>query len=231
MTQAFEVLTLFPELVEAAADTGVIGRGCREGHLAIRAHQLRDFTGGSPHPIDDSPYGGGPGMVMRPEPIFAAVEHCAEQFPGIHRILLTPQGKRFDQASARRLATQGKPILLFCARYEGVDERARCLFDEEISIGDYVLTGGELAALAVIDAVGRLIPGVLGSHSSTDEESFSRPDRLEYPQYTRPAEFRGVTVPTVLTSGNHAAIRRWREEQALARTAARRPDLLHNDEE
>jgi tRNA (guanine37-N1)-methyltransferase len=210
---SFEVLTLFPEIIDAATDIGVIGRARREGRLVVTARQLRDYTGG------------GPGMVMRPEPIFAAVEDASERLPGVHRILMTPQGRPFDQAAARRLAALGRPLLLFCARYEGIDERARELFDEELSIGDYVLTGGELAALVVIDAVGRLVPGVLGSDTSATEESFSQPDLLEYPQYTRPAEFRGKAVPSVLTSGNHAAVERWRREEARKRTLARRPDL------
>lgn len=228
--QIFEVLTLFPEMIEVTREVGVIGRACREGRLEINARQLRDYTGGSPHPIDDSPYGGGPGMVMRPDPIFTALEDIGDRHHLLRRILLTPQGQPFKQATAQRLASEGCPILLFCARYEGIDERARELFDEEISIGDYVLTGGELGAMVIIDAVGRLIPGVLGSDSSSEEESFSEPNRLEYPQYTRPAEFRGQGVPSVLTSGNHAAIREWRREQSAKRTAQRRPDLLKKPE-
>ncbi|HXC50586.1 MAG TPA: tRNA (guanosine(37)-N1)-methyltransferase TrmD [Candidatus Limnocylindrales bacterium] len=222
---AFDVLTLFPEFIEAGARLGVLGRAAESGLLAVRAHQLRNYTGGSPHPVDDSPYGGGPGMVMRPEPIYAAVEDITARFSPQRRVLLTPQGAPFTQAVAARLAAAGESMLLFCGRYEGVDERVRPLFDEEISIGDYVLTGGELGALVVIDAVARLVPGVLGSADSPAAESFSDPALLEYPQYTRPAEFRGMGVPSVLTSGNHAAIDRWRREQALERTAARRPDL------
>ncbi|MFN2377496.1 MAG: tRNA (guanosine(37)-N1)-methyltransferase TrmD [Candidatus Binatia bacterium] len=222
---SFDVLTLFPEFIEAGARVGVLGRAIEAGHIAVRAHQLRDYTGGSPHPIDDSPYGGGPGMVMRAEPIYAAVEDVRARFAPQRRILLTPQGSPFTQASARRLAGEYESLLLFCGRYEGVDERVRHLFDEEISIGDYVLTGGELGALVVVDAVSRLVPGVLGSSESSSSESFSEADLLEYPQYTRPADFRGMTVPSVLTSGNHAEIERWRREQAAARTVARRPDL------
>lgn len=222
---SFDVLTLFPELIEAGARVGVLGRAIDSGILVVRAHQLRDYTGGSPHPLDDSPYGGGPGMVMRPEPIYAAVEDVAARFAPARRILLTPQGRPFTQAVARRLASEAPSMLLFCGRYEGVDERVRPLFDEEISIGDYVLTGGELGALVVIDAVSRLVPGVLGSAESHASESFSDPELLEYPQYTRPAEFRGMTVPSVLTSGHHAEIERWRREQARLRTEARRPDL------
>jgi tRNA (guanine37-N1)-methyltransferase len=222
----FEVISLFPEFIEAGARVGVLGKACDKGLVSVNARQLRDFSGGSIHTVDDSPYGGGPGMVMRPEPIFAAVEEAQERIPKLHKILLTPQGQPFDQARARGLAERGQPILLFCSRYEGLDERARSLFDEELSIGDYILTGGELGALIIVDATARLLPGVLGSSLSAQEESFSQPDRLEYPHYTRPAEFRGQGVPPVLTSGNHAAIRKWREEQATERTQQRRPDLL-----
>ncbi len=202
---------------------GVIGRALEAGTLVLRTHQLRDYTGGSPHPIDDHPYGGGPGMVIRPEPVFSAVEDVSARFSPSRRVLLSPQGPRFDQAHAQRLADHAS-LLMFCGRYEGVDERVIGLFDEELSIGDYVLTGGELAALVVIDAVGRLVSGVLGSPESTISESF-REGLLEYPQYTRPENFRGMRVPAVLLSGNHQAIERWRQEQALARTRNRRPDL------
>jgi len=222
----FDVVTLFPELVESGCAYGVVGRAIRDGILAVRAHQLRDYTGGSPHPIDDHPYGGGPGMVMRPEPIYDAIEDVEARFHPGRKILLTPQGRRFDQNVAR-LFSQESSLLLFCGRYEGVDERVRGLFDEELSIGDYVLTGGELAALIVIDAVGRLVPGVLGCDESTSNESFSG-NRLEYPQYTRPECFRGQSVPPVLLSGNHGQIERWRREQAEERTKRRRPDLLHD---
>lgn len=222
---AFDVLTLFPEFIEAGARVGVLGRAIDNGILTVRAHQLRDYTGGSPHPLDDSPYGGGPGMVMRAEPIYAAVEDVNTRFAPTRRILLTPQGAPFSQATAQRLAGEHASMLLFCGRYEGVDERVRPLFDEEISIGDYVLTGGEIGALVIVDAVSRLVPGVLGSGDSSTSESFSDPSLLEYPQYTRPADFRGMTVPSVLTSGNHGQIQRWRREQSLERTASRRPDL------
>lgn len=222
---AFDVLTLFPDFIEAGARVGVLGRAIDSGILTVRAHQLRSYTGGSHHPIDDSPYGGGPGMVMRAEPVYAAVEDVAAKHTPSRKVLLTPQGAPFTQATARRLADEHTSILMFCGRYEGVDERVRPLFDEEISIGDYVLTGGELGALVVIDAVSRLVPGVLGSADSHASESFSDPDLLEYPQYTRPAEFRGMGVPPVLTSGNHGEIEKWRREQSRLRTEARRPDL------
>ncbi len=224
----FDVISLFPELIEAFADHGVIGKGVDSGKLSVVAHQLRDHCGGSIHAVDDAPYGGGPGMVMRPEPIFSAVEMVVEAAQPARKVLLTPQGTRFDQAAAERLNATGS-ILLFCGRYEGVDERVRGLFDEELSLGDFVLSGAEAAAVAVIDAVGRLVPGVLGCEKSSVQESFSATEGqrlLEYPQYTRPEEFRGMKVPAVLTSGNHALIEKWRREQALERTRARRPDLL-----
>lgn len=219
----FEVITLFPEVMLQASTLGVIGKALASGTLQLRAHQLRDWAGGSIHPLDDHPYGGGPGMVMRPEPIYAAVEAVEKRYGPARKILLTPQGHRFDQQTARRLATEQR-LLLFCGRYEGVDERVRPLFDEEISIGDYVLTGGETAALVLIDAIGRLIPGVVGRAESLESESFSD-GLLEYPQYTRPEEFRGMRVPSVLLSGHHAEIERWRHERALERTRNRRPDL------
>ena len=228
---AFDVITLFPEVIEQACAAGVLGKAIAAGTLRLRTHQLRDWSGGSIHPLDDSPYGGGPGMVMRPEPIYAAVEEVAAAHGPTWKVLLTPQGVPLNQAGVRRLAERSS-ILLFCGRYEGVDERVRPLFDEELSIGDYVLSGGEPAALAVIDAVGRLVPGVVGRAESLEAESFS--DRLlEYPQYTRPEVFRGMHVPAVLLSGNHAEIARWRADQALERTRRRRPDLLKNwpDEE
>ena len=229
---SFDVITLFPEMMAAACAAGVIGKAIDAGTLAVRTHQLRDYTGGSPHPVDDHPYGGGPGMVMRPEPVYLAVDDVSSKHPPSRKILLTPHGRPLDQSAVRRLARE-RGILMFCGRYEGVDERVRTLFDEELSIGDYVLTGGELAALVVIDAVGRLVPGVLGCAESPKTESFTE-GLLEYPQYTRPEKFRSMCVPPVLLSGNHAEIERWRREQALERTRRRRPDLIaggrHKDE-
>jgi len=219
-----DVITLFPPMILEACSYGVIGRAMRSGLLTIAAHQLRDYTGGSHHPIDDHPYGGGPGMVMRPEPIHDAVEEVSTRYRPARKILLTPQGRPFSQAVARALARSGS-FLLFCGRYEGVDERVRPLFDEELSIGDFVLSGGESAAVVLIDAVGRLVPGVLGCSQSCESESFAD-GQLEYPQFTRPESFRGQRVPAVLLSGNHAEIARWRKEQARERTRTRRPDLL-----
>jgi tRNA (guanine37-N1)-methyltransferase len=231
-TPRFDVIGLFPEIITVATRTGVLGRGLQRGVLVVEAHQLRDYTGGSPHPVDDEPYGGGPGLVMRPEPIYAAIEDVCRKAgasPGAPwKILMSPQGERFDQHHARRLrerSERASSIVIFCGRYEGVDERVRGLFDQEISLGDFVLTGGELAAAAMIDAVARLIPGVLGCGDSTASESFAEDELLEYPQYTRPVEFRGLRVPVILQSGDHGAIRRWRREQSIARTRVRRPDL------
>jgi tRNA (guanine37-N1)-methyltransferase len=223
---AFDVITLFPEVVAQASTAGVVGKAIAAGTLAVRTHQLRDWSGGSSHPLDDHPYGGGPGMVMRPEPVHAAVEAVTAAHGPHHKCLLTPQGARLDQAAVRGLAARPS-VLLFCGRYEGVDERVRGLFDEEISIGDYVLSGGEPAAIVLIDAVGRLVPGVVGSAESLTAESFTD-GLLEYPQYTRPEVFRGMRVPPVLRSGNHGEIARWRRERAVERTKARRPDLLAN---
>ena len=229
----FDVVGLFPEVVDVATQAGVLGRARQRELLVVRVHQLRDYTGGSPHPIDDEPYGGGPGLVMRPEPIYGAVEDVCQQAGTIPappwKVLMTPQGERFEQRVARSLRERSgevSSIVIFCGRYEGVDERVRSLFDQEISVGDFVLTGGEIAAAAVIDAVARLSTGVLGCADSTTSESFAESNFLEYPQYTRPAEFRGMRVPAVLQSGDHGAIRRWRREQSAARTRARRPDLI-----
>ena len=224
---SFDVITLFPEAIEHACAIGVVGKAISAGTLALRTHQLRDWSGGSIHPLDDHPYGGGPGMVMRPEPAYAAVEAVTAAHGPHHKILLTPQGARLDQAAVHGLASHAA-VLLFCGRYEGVDERIRGLFDVEISIGDYVLSGGEPAAIALIDAIGRLVPGVVGCAESLETESFGE-GLLEYPQYTRPEVFRDMRVPPVLLSGNHAQIARWRRERARERTKARRPDLLPDE--
>ena len=230
----FDVIGLFPEIVDSACRYGVLGRGLTRGVFRLFTHQLRDYTGGSPHPIDDEPYGGGPGLVMRPEPIYSAVEDVcarvqAEGGASVWKILMTPQGTPLRQAIVRDLRSiseRGTAILIFCGRYEGIDERARCLFDQELSLGDFVLSGGEIAAAALVDAVARLAPGVLGCAESPKNESFGAEGLLEYPQYTRPAEFRGMKVPPVLQSGDHAAIRKWREQRSLERTRERRPDLI-----
>ena len=220
-----DILALFPELIAGAFEASIIRRAQDAGRVQLRLHNLRDYTTDRHRTVDAAPYGGGPGMVMRPEPWFRAVERLRERgLPG-RVVLLTPQGDRLEQARVRRLAAEDRLILL-CARYEGIDERVRRhLADDEISIGDYVLSGGEPAAVVLTDAVVRLQPRVLGSDQSALEESFSEP-LLEYPHYTRPPEFRGWRVPSVLLSGDHGEIRRWRREQQLRRTRVRRPDLL-----
>ena len=229
----FDVFTLFPEVFEPYLQTSILQRVRQRGLVEVRLHNIRDWTTDRHHVTDDEPYGGGGGMVMKPEPIFAAVEGVLGSPPPCPVILLTPQGRPFTQAVARELASVepfqagGPPRLaLLCGRYEGVDERVRQhLVSDEISIGDYVITGGELAALVVIDAVARLIPGALGDPDGAWDDSHAS-GLLEYPHYTRPAEFRGWRVPDALISGDHARLARWRREQALLRTWQRRPDLL-----
>jgi len=217
-----EVLTLFPEMFPGPLNAGVTGRGMAAGLVTLRVHNLRDYTHDRHRQVDDVPYGGGAGMVLKPEPIFEAVRARAGKGPVI---LLTPQGALLNQGLVRELAGHDD-LYLICGRYEGVDERvATHLVDKEISIGDYVLTGGELPAMVVIDAVSRLVAGVLGSEQSPKDESFDQ-HLLEYPHYTRPAEFEGNPVPEVLRSGHHAEIERWRRAQAAERTRRRRPDLL-----
>lgn len=222
----FQILTTFPGMIEAVAGESILGKARQRGIIDVEAVNLRDFTSDKHRTTDDTPFGGGPGMVMKPGPVFDAVEALVSRRPGKARILLmTPQGRRFDQSMAEELAGESH-VIMICGRYEGVDERIReHLVTDEVSIGDYVLTGGELAALVVIDAVARLLPGVLGDESSPESESFSS-GLLEYPQYTRPAEFRGYAVPEVLLSGNHEQIRKWRRAQALERTLNKRPDML-----
>jgi tRNA (guanine37-N1)-methyltransferase len=218
-----DVLTLFPAMFAGPLDESIIKRARTKGLLDLKVHDLRDWTHDRHRTVDDRPFGGGPGMLMKPEPIFEAVESLRRD--GTKVILLSPAGRKFDQQIARDLAEQ-KDLLLVIGHYEGFDERLRqSLADDELSIGDYVLTNGALPAMVVIDAVTRLLPGVLGDDESSRDESFSH-GLLEYPQYTRPAEFRGMKVPDVLMSGNHAEIEKWRREQAKLRTKQRRPDLL-----
>jgi tRNA (guanine37-N1)-methyltransferase len=222
----FDVVTIFPAMIRGALAEGVVGRGVERGLLDVMVHDLRDFTTDRHRSVDDVPYGGGPGMVMKPEPLVRAVEHVRETRGRPDRVLLlSPQGPVLTQGEVERISSL-QHVVLVCGRYEGMDERVRALLSaEELSIGDYVLSGGELAALVVVDAVGRLVPGVVGDGQSVVEESFSR-GLLDYPHYTRPAEFGGVKVPDVLLSGHHAEVRRWRLKAALARTLERRPDLL-----
>jgi tRNA (guanine37-N1)-methyltransferase len=218
-----DVLTLFPAMFAGPLDESIVQRARKSGALELAVHNLRDYTHDRHKTVDDRPFGGGPGMLLKPEPIFEAVENLGRDKTRV--ILLSPAGRKFDQAIARELA-QAEHLLLVCGSYEGFDERIReSLADDELSIGDYVLTNGALPAMVIIDAVTRLLPGVLGDDESSLDESFSK-DLLEYPHYTRPAEFRGMKVPDVLLSGNHAEIAKWRAEQARLRTAERRPDLL-----
>jgi tRNA (guanine37-N1)-methyltransferase len=217
----FDIFTLFPEMLRSPLDESIIARARERGLVEINAWNPRDVTTDRHHIVDDYPYGGGAGMVMKPDPIFTAVERVYESGP---IILMSPQGRVFTQAIARELAQQPR-ITLICGHYEGIDERVReHLCTDELSLGDFVLTGGELAALVIVDAVARLLPGVLAA-GSTEEESHTA-GLLEYPHYTRPPEYRGWAVPEILLSGNHAAIARWRRKESLRRTRARRPDLL-----
>ena len=219
-----DVLTLFPAMFAGPLDESIIKRARQAGLLDLQLHQLRDWTHDRHKTVDDRPFGGGPGMLLKPEPIFEAVESLAREKTRV--ILLSPSGRKFNQSIARELAQQ-EHLLLVTGHYEGFDERIReSLADDELSIGDYVLTNGALPAMVVIDAVTRLLPGALGDDASASEESFSAGAGLEYPQYTRPAEFRGMKVPEVLVSGNHAEIAKWRAEQAKLRTKERRPDLM-----
>jgi len=220
----FHILTLFPELFASVLSSTMLQKGQERGALEFVLHNIRDYAAGKHRVTDDAPYGGGDGMVMMPEPVVAALEALDGPAPRPWRVLLSPQGQPLTQAHALTLAER-RTVALVCGRYEGVDERVRAFVDEELSIGDFILSGGEIAALVVIDAVSRLVPGVLGNATSTAVESFSGA-LLEYPQYTRPPEFRGLRVPDVLLSGDHQAIRRWRRHEALRRTHERRPDLL-----
>jgi len=218
----FAIFTLFPDMFQGPFAESMLKRAQERGLLSIALHNIRDATSDKHHVVDDYPYGGGVGMVMKPEPIFTAVEAVYQGGP---IILLSPQGRLFNQQIARTLAQESR-VTLLCGHYEGVDERVcRHLATDELSIGDYVLTGGELAAMVVVDAVSRLIPGVLGADASIQEESHSE-NLLEYPQYTRPPEFRGWRVPDILLSGHHAQIARWRRKESLRRTRERRPDLF-----
>ncbi len=221
----FEIFTLFPEVFTPYLQTSILQRAQQRGLITIHLHNIRDYTTDKHHITDDEPYGGGGGMVMKPEPIFAAVESVLGSPPPCPVILLTPQGRTFNYQIARHYA-QFTELALICGRYEGVDERVReHLVSDELSIGDYVLSGGELPALVVVDAISRFVPGVLGDPEGAFDDSYAS-GLLEYPHYTRPAEFRGWKVPEVLLSGDHGRIARWRREQALLRTWQRRPDLL-----
>src|SRR6266498_4039464 len=227
----FDIVTIFPAMIEQQLAAGIIGRAVASGRLDVQVRDLRDFTTDRHRVVDDVPYGGGPGMVLKPDPIFRALDAIEiERGAPLAVVLTSPQGRRFTQAEAQRLSGLAHLVLL-CGRYEGFDDRVRERVTEEMSIGDYVLTGGELPALVILDAVARFVPGVVGDEQSVAEDSFSR-GLLDFPQFTRPAEIsvrsadRALRVPDVLLSGNHAEIRRWRKREALARTLDRRPDLL-----
>lgn len=220
----FDVLTIFPELIEPYIQASIMLRAIENGLISIHPHNLRDWTTDKHNTADDAPFGGGGGMVMKPEPVFSAVETLQGESEEVPVVLMTPQGKTLTHAIAEQFSRQ-KQIIILCGRYEGVDERIRKhLVTDEISIGDFVLSGGELPALILMEAISRLLPGVLGASNGAAEDSFSS-GLLEYPHYTRPAEFRGWSVPEVLTSGNHQAINRWRRKQAWLRTLNKRPDL------
>jgi tRNA (guanine37-N1)-methyltransferase len=224
----FDIVTIFPAMIEQPLAAGILGRAIERGTLDVRVHDLRAFTTDRHHVVDDVPYGGGPGMVLKAEPMFRALDAIEQDRGGpLHVILTSPQGRRFSHDEAKRISGIERVVVL-CGRYEGVDDRVRERVAEELSIGDYVLTGGELPALVILDAVARFVPGVVGDEQSVAEDSFNR-GLLDFPQYTRPAAVesgRVLRVPEVLLSGNHGEIRRWRKRQALSRTLDRRPDLL-----
>ena len=222
-----DILTVFPEMFEPALETGIVGRAIRNGLADVRVYDLRDFTHDRHHSTDDSPFGGGPGMVMRPDPLFEAVA-ALQPDAGASVVALTPQGNVFDQRTAERLSGLDQ-IVLICGRYEGIDERViRMLATEEISVGDYVLSGGEIPAMLIVDSVVRLLPDALGHGSEALADDSHTSGLLQHPQYTRPADFAGAQVPEVLLSGDHEAIRKWRRREALRRTLERRPDMLRN---
>jgi tRNA (guanine37-N1)-methyltransferase len=228
----FEVLTLFPGILEGPLNESILKRGREKGLLNVTVRNIRDYTEDKHKTADDSPYGGGAGMVLKPGPIFKAFEAIKAEYPGEEflTVLLSPQGRLFNQKRAEELSGEKRRIVLLCGHYETIDERViDALVDEELSIGDYVLTGGELAALVVIDAAARLLPGVLGDEESAYRDSFGE-GLLDHPHYTRPAEFRGMKVPDVLLSGNHAEIEKWRRREALKATLLKRPDLLETAE-
>lgn len=218
------IITLFPDMFKPVIGTSMLLKAQKDKLVEFKLVNLRDFGLGLRQTVDDTPYGGGAGMILKPEPIFAAVESVKKKSPDAKVILMSPRGEKYSQHLAKKLAKE-KDLIILCGHYEGMDERVMQLVDYEVSIGDYVLTGGEIPAMVVIDSVVRLIPGVLGDAESKHDESFSA-GLLEYPQYTRPDEFRGQQVPDILKTGNHAAIKKWRKEQAIKKTKHNRPDLL-----
>lgn len=229
MKASFDIITIFPQIFEEYLNESILKKAIQKGLLDVKIHNLRDFSEDKHKTVDDYPYGGGPGMVMKIEPIYNAIHSIKSD--GIERltVLLSPQGKMYNQKMAESFVGCQQRILLICGRYEGIDERVReILADDEISVGDYILTGGELAALVIIDSIARLIPGVLGDCESAKEESFTC-GMLDYPHYTRPPEFKGARVPDILLSGNHKEIRKWRNKEALKRTYFKRPDLINKE--
>lgn len=222
----FDIITIFPDIFRGVFEFGIIRRAVESGLVEIKIHDLRDYTHDRHRQVDDRPFGGGAGMVMKPEPVFRAVEALTHGAGELSIALLSPQGRRFDQRLAEKFSREPH-VVLICGRYEGIDERVvEHLVTDEISIGDYVLSGGEIPAMVVIDAVTRLIPGALGCEQSAEQDSFAEGSLLDYPHYTRPAEYRGIKVPDVLLSGNHAEIERWRRLKAIEKTVSRRPDLV-----
>ncbi len=221
----YGIITIFPEIFHKYLDMGILKRALQKGLIEVKVHNLRDYTTDKHKTVDDYPYGGGAGMVMKPEPFFTAVETLYPDATKRRVIMLSPAGKKFDQDMAMELSRENRWLLFLCGRYEAIDERVKTLVDNEISIGDYILTGGELPALVIIDAVSRLIHGVLGDNHSAETESFSW-GILDYPQYTRPSVFKSLSVPEILLSGNHKEILRWRRKEALRRTFERRPELF-----
>ncbi|MCX7987825.1 MAG: tRNA (guanosine(37)-N1)-methyltransferase TrmD [Thermodesulfovibrio sp.] len=223
----FEILTIFPEVIECYINEGIIGKALSKGLAEVKIYNLRDFTSDKHRKVDDYPYGGGVGMVMQIEPFYNAIQYIKRDGNQRKVILLSPQGRKFTQRIAQEFLSGSDVLMFICGRYEGIDERIKSFIDEEISIGDYILSGGELAALVIIDSVLRLIPGALGDELSVKEESFMG-SVLDYPNYTRPEDFRGLRVPEILLSGDHKKIALWRKKEALTKTFKRRPDLLKN---
>lgn len=228
MTVRIDIVTIFPRFFDSPLGESIVGRARESGRIEVCIHDLRDHTTDRHRVTDDYPYGGGAGMVMKPEPIFAAVESIKEQVPESRVVLLSPRGRIWSHELARKFSSRSG-LILICGRYEGEDDRVRSLVEEEISIGDYVLSGGETAALVLLESIARLLPGVVGTSESVEQDSFFA-GLLDYPHYTRPPSFRGMEVPSVLLSGNHAEIRRWRRREALRITFQRRPDLLEKTE-
>jgi tRNA (guanine37-N1)-methyltransferase len=225
-----DILTLFPEMIRPVLDQSMLKKAQEKGLLSVNVYNLRDFTQDKHQTTDDHPYGGGGGMVMKPEPIFSAMDEIQKTGRTVRALLMSPQGRLFDQKMAFELSEETRRLVIICGHYEGVDERVRMGLNlEEISIGDFVLTGGELPGLVVLDAAVRLIPGVLNDPSCSDEESFSQPF-LDHPQFTRPVDFRGMRVPEILLSGNHQAVTRWRKQQALMNTLKKRPEIIFDEE-